>query len=275
MNSVRSMQCLCRQTEEDRIKIKTITRYWVVFLVTLAAFAVGLTVPAHADGSMESQRTGPTIVELGDARLKFEINSTDEDGGVQVFLDADPWRWMMIFDPDGRLIFRSTTRGSIGKQGGTELFLESGEPEFSEQSLEELLELFPEGDYRFIGRGLEREILIGTAVLTHNIADGSVLVSPLEGGDPVDANDTTVTWEPVGDANGSPIIAYQVLVVQPDTGLPALPKVSLDVMMPPTATSLAVPPGFLLPNTEYEWEVLAIEAGGNQTLSSAFFTTAP
>ena len=42
-------------------------------------------------------------------------------------------------------------------------------------------------------------------------------------------------------------------------------------MMPPTATSLAVPPGFLLPGTEYEWEVLAIERGGNQTLSSSTF----
>ena len=61
--------------------------------------------------------------------------------------------------------------------------------------------------------------------------------------------------------------------MQPETGITALPKVTLDVMMPPTATSMAVPPGFLLPGTEYEWEVLAIEQGGNQTLSSSFFTT--
>jgi hypothetical protein len=47
------------------------------------------------------------------------------------------------------------------------------------------------------------------------------------------------------------------------------------MMMPATATSLTVPAGFLLPDTEYEWEVLAIEASGNQTLSSSFFTTAP
>ena len=39
-------------------------------------------------------------------------------------------------------------------------------------------------------------------------------------------------------------------------------------------TSLAVPPGFLKPGTEYEWEVLAIERSGNQTLSSDVFTTA-
>jgi hypothetical protein len=35
-----------------------------------------------------------------------------------------------------------------------------------------------------------------------------------------------------------------------------------------------VPPGFLQPGTEYEWEVLAIELGGNQTLSSSTFATA-
>lgn len=255
--------------------MKSLTRSWAVVLVTLAALALGATMPAHADGKKEKQHAGPTVVEIADARLKFEINSTDLDGGVQVFLDTDPWKWMMIFDPNGRLIFRSTARGSIGKQGGTELFLESGEPEFSEQSLDELLELFPEGDYRFIGRGLEREILVGTAVLTHNIPDGPVLVSPLEGDDPVDSDNAVVTWESVGDANGSPIIAYQVLVVQDGTEFPALPKATLDVMMPASATSLAVPPGFLLPDTEYEFEVLAIEASGNQTLSSTFFTTTP
>lgn len=107
-------------------------------LATLAA----LTLVAAAEAE---------VVEIADARIKFEINATDGDGGIQVFLDADPWKWMAIFDPDGRMAFRVATRGNIGKQGGTELFLESGEPEFSELSLEELLERFPAGDYQFKG----------------------------------------------------------------------------------------------------------------------------
>jgi hypothetical protein len=41
--------------------------------------------------------------------------------------------------------------------------------------------------------------------------------------------------------------------------------------MPPSARSLVVPRGFLRRGTEYEWEVLAIERGGNQTLSGATF----
>lgn len=270
--------------EIGEFKMKRYKQSITVVIALISAIALGASstsVWARYSNTQDSsfvdgkKRTRPKIVELGDARLKFEINSTAEDGGVQVFLDAEPWKSMAIFDPNGRKIFRSTTRGSIGKQGGTELFLESGEPEFSEQSLEELLELFPEGNYQFIGRGLEGEILFGTAMLTHTIADGPVLVSPLEGGSPVDPDNAIVQWEPVEDPNGVPIIAYQVLVVQLESDFPAIPKVTLDIMMPANATSLKVPPGFLLPDTDYEWEVLAIEESGNQTLSSSFFRTAP
>ncbi len=214
-------------------------------------------------------------VEFKDARLKIEVNDTDGDAGIQVFLDSDPWQWIEITDPNGRRLFRSATRGSFGLQGGTELFLESGEPSFDEVPLAEFLARFPEGEYSFRGEGNEDEEFFGTATFTHNIPDGPLLVGPHEGGPLVDPDGAVVEWESVDPPNGSPIIAYQVIVVLPDTGLPALPKVTLDVMMPPTATSLAVPPGFLRRDTRYEWEVLALEEGGNQTLSSSFFRTAP
>ena len=214
-------------------------------------------------------------VAFKDARLKIETNDTDGDAGVQVFLDSDPWQWIEIYDPRGRRLFRSTTGGRFAKQGGTELFLESGEPSFDEVPFEEFLARFPEGDYRFRGEGNDDEEFFGVATLTHDIPDGPLLVGPHEGGALVNPNKAVVRWQPVDPPNGSPIIGYQVLVVLPDSGLPALPKITLDVMMPPTATSLAVPPGFLRRNTLYEWEVLAIEESGNQTLSSSFFRTAP
>jgi hypothetical protein len=239
----------------------------------LAGAAVLLSIGSLAPPALAQRGDDRDVVALKDARLKFEINATDLDGGVQVFIDADPWKEMSIYGPDGRRIFTSTTKGRIAKLGGTELFLETGEPPFSELPLDQLLRRFPEGEYRFRGRSLEGERMEGTAVLSHDIAAGPRLVSPIEGSGPQDPDATTVVWEPVAPPNGSPIIGYQVLVVQPDTGMTALPKITLDVMMPPTATSMAVPPGFLQPGTEYEWEVLAIEEGGNQTLSSAFFTT--
>jgi len=242
-------------------------------LASLVLVAAAVASPALADSS-NSRRHRETI-ELKDARMKFEINATDGDGGIQVFIDGDQWRWISIHDPQGRRIFRTRTNGSMAKQGGTEFFLESAEPTFDELPLEELLERFPEGDYRFSGRDLDGNRLVGTARLTHDLPAGPALVSPVEGDEPQDPDDTTLVWEPVEPANGSPIIGYQVLVVQAETGLPALPKIALDVMMPPTATTLAVPPGFLRPGTEYEWEVLAIEESGNQTLSSSFLITVP
>jgi hypothetical protein len=211
---------------------------------------------------------------MKDARIKFEINATDGDGGVQVFVDADGWEKMSIFDPAGDEIFNSTTKGRMADQGGTEFFLESAEPPFTELPVDQLLERWPAGEYRFEGRGLAGERIVGTATVTHNLPAGPRMVSPLEEDGPQDPNNTVVVWEPVEPPGGSPIIGYQVLVVQAETGILALPKVALDVMMPPDATSLAIPPGFLRPGIEYEWEVLAIESGGNQTLSSAVFTVA-
>lgn len=245
----------------------------------LATAAVAFAAPGSAARSVESHHSWahkrPKTVEIEDARLKIELNATDDDAGIQVFIDAEPWELMQIFDPKGKLIFQSKARGRLGRQGGTELFLESAEPDLSELPLAEFLRRFPEGEYRFSGRGLDGAKLVGTAALTHSLPEGPVLVSPLAGGDPVDPGNAIVVWEPVPDPVGSRIIGYQVLVVQPDSPFAAIPKIVLDVMMPASATSMLIPPGFLLPDTEYEWEVLAVEESGNQTLSSSFFRTVP
>ena len=246
--------------------------------VPTALLAGGLAAVGHADLDEPGPTTDPRagqVVRIADARLKFEINATDHDGGIQVFLDADQWKRMSIFDPDGRRIFTSLTDGIMAKQGGTELFLESAEPTFDELPLDQLLQRWPAGRYEFRGIGLDGETLKGAARLTHHLPDGPVLVSPIKSDEAQDPSHTVMRWEKVPSADGSPIIGYQVLVVEPDTGIRALPNVTLDVMMPPTADRLRVPPGFLKPATEYEWEVLAIEESGNQTLSSSTFHTTP
>lgn len=246
-----------------------------------AALAAGGTVAATnathggtgAHPGPERAAAGGKVIRLKDARLKFEINATDRDGGVQVFLDADSWKELSIFDPSGTRILTTTTQGRMAAQGGTELFIESAEPPFTKLPIARLLKRFPKGKYTVRGTGLAGERYVGSVILTHNLPAGPALVGPLAATGPQRPDDTTVSWKPVPPADGSPIIGYQVLVVQPDTGVRAMPKVTLDVTMPPTATSLRIPPGFLRANTEYEWEVLAIERGGNQTLSSATFTT--
>lgn len=254
-----------------------------MYRLTTATVAMAAFILAAAPASWATDTAGnetqlaasKKIVPLKDARLKIELNTTAGDAGIQVFIDSDPWRSMDIYDPYGRKVFRSTTYGRFAKQGGTELFLESAEPNFSELTLPEFLKRFPQGKYQFKGKGLAGETFVGTATFTHNLAAGPELVSPLDGGALVDPNNAVMKWKSVGPANGSPIVGYQVLIVQLQSSFPAIPKVTLDVMMPATATSMAVPAGFLLPATRYEWEVIAIEASGNQTLTTSFFETAP
>lgn len=228
--------------------------------------------PTRATNSDDDDDRSRPVVALKDARLKIEFNSTDRDAGVQLFVDADPWKWIDVFDPRGRLVFRATASGAVAKQGGTELFLESGEPSLDDVPLPVFLARFPVGDYRIVGRGNDGAKLVGVAKFTHDIPAGPKLLWPAEGA-LVDPDQLVVTWQGVGPANGSPIVGYQVLVVKPDSGVRALPKIILDVMMPPSATRMAVPPGFLLRDSAYEWEVLAIESGGNQTLSVGHFRT--
>jgi hypothetical protein len=50
-------------------------------------------------------------------------------------------------------------------------------------------------------------------------------------------------------------------------------KLGLSIHVPRTVTSIVLPNGFLEPRTAYDWEVLAIERSGNQTLSSRSFRT--
>ena len=227
---------------------------------------------AAASRTGNAGAAAPGVVTLEDARLKFEINSTDRDGGVQVFIDAEEWKTMSIFVPQGNRIFSTQTRGRLARFGGSELFLESGEPPFSELPLAHLLEQWPAGVYTFRGAGADGQRFRGSARLTHRLPAGPELVSPVESSPPQEPRDTVMRWRPVPAPPGSRIIGYQVLVER-ETGLEALPVVTLDVMMPPRATRLRVPPGFLRAKAEYSWEVLAIERSGNQTLSSSTFTT--
>src|ERR1700752_3972879 len=118
-------------------------RKLLTVVVPAALLAGGLAAVGHADLDEDRPTTDARpgqVVKIADARLKFEINATDHDGGVQVFLDADQWKRMSIFDPDGRRIFTSVTDGIMAKQGGTELFLESAEPTFDELPLDQLLQ---------------------------------------------------------------------------------------------------------------------------------------
>lgn len=229
----------------------------ILSLLPLAALAA-LTLGA---GRTARQTTADEI-PLEEARIFLEYNQTDGDLGVHVFLDGEDWRQLEIESPSGQRIFAVRGRGGFGDLGMTELFFEGAEPSLSEVPLAELLALFPEGEYDFSGRTVDGEEIGSEATLTHAVPDGPVVSTRVGPGDFVQISWTTVTGPAPGFPDQAIVIAgYQVIVG------------SFQVTLPASATRVTLPPEFVasLDAGEHELEVLAIEEGGNQTITVGSF----
>ena len=200
------------------------------------------------------------------AKIIFEFNSSGPDLGIQVSLDGEPWNEIKIVGPNGGKIFEVKANGSLKKFGLTELFAESNEPNFEDVPPEDILDRFPAGVYKFSGKTVEGDKLVGTAMLTHAIPDGPSVVSTQ-----VMNGDLVISWvapPPVSSLTGLPIniVGYQVIIERADNDQLGAASRIFDVKLP-TVTNVTVPPQFLEPGKEYKFEVLAIEAGGNQSIT--------
>jgi hypothetical protein len=229
--------------------------------------------------SVRAAAGSATVLPLKDAKLNIEHNATDEDTGFQGFVDSEGWRRLDVRGPGGQVL-TFEARGTLSKLGLTELFFETVEPENADVPVRQMLAKLPEGKYTIAGpaqeNGKRAGRTSGTALLTHDIPAGPKLVSPKEGAT-VPTRGVVARWNAVTKTiTGEPvtIIAYQ-LIIEKDTKphRHMIGKLGLSMYLPPSVTSIAVPNGFLEPRTKYNWEVLAIERSGNQTLSSGSFRT--
>jgi len=212
------------------------------------------------------------VIPFSDARMYFEMNSTDEDLGIQFKLDGEPWTRIIIFTPNRRKLVDIEVKNSTQEVGLTEWFNESAEPPLEERPLAEWLALFPEGDYGFFGLTVEGDYLVGVATFTHDIPDGPEITSPVNGSSVDPEDPLVVTWNPVADPNPpeSVIVAYEV-IVEKDEEDERLRVFKVDML--PTDTSVTVPPEFLEADKDYKVEILAIETSHNQTITEIAFET--
>jgi hypothetical protein len=229
-----------------------------LLVLTASALSV-LAVSGAASGEVAK------TVQLKDATLIVEVNATDGDAGLQVFLDADPWRSMRIVAPSGRTILDVGTRGRLQSYGLTELFSESSEPPFDVFPLARFKALFPEGRYTFSGTTIEGKKLTGAATLSHDFPAGPKIVAPADGSR-VARRDVVARWRPVAEAPGVAIVGYRAIVTREEGTLRVL---SAD--FPASARQFRVPPEFLERGPEYKLEVQAVERSGNQTLTEVSF----
>ena len=205
----------------------------------------------------EDAHFASAAVPFADAELFFELNSTDNDLGLQVFLDTDDgWKRVRVLDPARRDIIEFETGGRLSRLGLTELRFESAEP-----SPEEVLALFPPGEYRFRGRTVEDEQLASSATLSHDFPPAPTF-SPSDG-EVVDPRNTVVEWT-------APEAEQVEIIIEQDE----LEHV-LDVILSGSTRRLRVPAQFLQPGLEYKIEILSIGENGNRIITESTFRTAP
>lgn len=204
----------------------------------------------------EDADAASAAVPFAAAELFFELNSTDNDLGLQVFLDTDDgWKRVRVLDPARRDILEFETAGRLSRLGLTELRFESAEP-----SPEEVLALFPPGEYRFRGRTVEDEQLASSATLSHDFPPAPTF-SPSDG-EVVDPRNTVVEWTAPE--------AEQVEIIIEQEELEHV----LDVILSGSTRRLRVPAQFLQPGLEYNIEILSIGENGNRIITESSFRTA-
>lgn len=199
------------------------------------------------------QADAPGTFEV--ARVFFEMNATDEDLGLQLFLDGDGWRRVTVRDPGGNVALDISADGALGELGLTELFFESAEP-----SPEAVLERFPPGTYRIEGVGVDGRRLEARWTLSHDLP-AAPIVSPADGST-LDAAEVVIAWK--ADVA---VERYEVIVeAESETRV-------LEARLPGSVTSFRVPEGFLPPGTAGKFEVIAVAPNGNKTITEAGFVT--
>lgn len=215
--------------------------------------------------------------------LNYETNATDGDVGIQAFYDADGLTHVTIKDPSGKTILAIEASSGLGKVGFTEMFFEGMEPLISELvpedeenesefTLKQIFELFPAGEYVFEGRTVDGENLKGTATLTATLPGGPVIVAPQEDEEVPAGKPLVIDWEPVTETlvpnlGALSVSGYHVIVSNED----ANHEFTIDV--PADTTEVTVPAVFVAPDTEFDFEIIAVETSGNLTVTESSFET--
>ncbi len=230
--------------------------------------------------------------------IHFETNASACDMGIQIAFDTDGITEGSVEDPNDQVVYSfGAVQGMEGTHDQTEGFQERVEPPIIDLenalgceastdaiSLAQLFTAWPAGTYEFEGQsgGVEFE---GIAKLTHKIPAGPEITAPDDGDvvphdAPLLIKWTKVTGPILPNLGLGPveIVGYHVVVV--DVTVPVLPpgklKTAFDADVSKNETTMLVPKQYLEPNRIYEFEVLATDKGGNQTITEGgVFCTPP
>ena len=254
--------------------------------VTGVALAAAATTPATAAQPTPFKQTN----------IHFETNASACDMGIQISFDTDGITEGEVENPFEQVVFSMrAVNGLEGTHDITEMFQERVEPPITDLeqalgcepregaiSLTELLSNWPAGLYEFDGESGRTEFE-SRARLTHRVPAGPEITAPGDGDVVAHDANLLVRWNKVTSPivpylGPVEVVGYHVVVVDiTDPALaPGKTKTSFNADLSKSETSMLVPKQYLEPGRIYEFEVLALERGGNQTITEGgVFCTRP
>ncbi len=193
------------------------------------------------------------------AKVYFEQNLLDKD--VEVKFEATGGSaglaTMKVTAPDGRTVV--DFKSAESKFGIRHLVFETPEPKNDGQIQKD----FPEGVYKFTGTLTTGTALQGEATLSHKLPMATSFVRPRPDEKNVPVKGLKASWTAVKD-----LTAVVVVIEQESSGQ------EIKATLPGTATSFAVPDGFLMPGLDYKISVGTVSSAGNGTFIETAFSTA-
>ena len=120
-----------------------------VRLLTILLLAAAVVFFTMGETALAKKKKKKETVELDEAHVYIEWNSTDTDYGIQFFWDSLGFTRMMVFNQSGKKVLDVNTNKNVKAQGLAEGFFESVEPPASELPMEAFLNVFQKGSTNF------------------------------------------------------------------------------------------------------------------------------
>ncbi len=221
-------------------------------ILPLGAGIVLLSVPAfHAAASNE-------VLPFEHATMSVVYSASDDDAEILIrATGVDPIGQGHIVGPGGTVRLKAKFRDG-DRLGQADMQFDTPEP-----SLEDLMQAYPEGEYRFRGRTTAGEKLAGVAELSYELLPAPTILFPPAGKTDVPTKDLEVRWS-------VPVAPERILLQVEDEK----EKVALNIDLPGDAKRFTLPNDWLQPGVIYTLDIKLVAANGNQTVRDVRFTTA-
>ena len=191
--------------------------------------------------------------------VRFEQNATDKD--AEMLFEATSagagLATLKVLAPGGRTVIDFAAPDS--KLGIRHITLESPEPKDPASVQAD----FPEGEYTFMGSTVTGAKLTGKATLSHKLPNTPSLVRPRPDEKGVPLKGLQIKW----NSSAKNLAACVIAIEQEESGQ------KIQATLPASATTFAVPDGFLLPKTEYKLAIGTVSPQGGTSLIETSFTT--